>query len=62
MNISKFLTEGSSIYDVLVTSLSSYNYIEKVLVEKFQEVDVDFNLANYVKRYIEFIYNQQIQG
>lgn len=57
MNISKFLTEGSSIYDVLVTSLSSYNYIEKVLVEKFQEVDVDFNLANYVKRYIEFIYN-----
>lgn len=57
VNIGKYLTDGSTVFDVLVTSLSSYNYIEKTLVEKFQDVDVDFNLANYVERYVRFIYN-----
>ena len=57
VNVGKYLTEGSSVYDLLVTSLSSYIYIENILVEKFQDIDVDFNLANYVKRYMKFIYN-----
>ena len=57
IKIGKYLTEGSSIYDALVASLSSYSYIEKIMVEKFRDVDTDFNLSNYVKRYIEFIYN-----
>lgn len=57
VNVGKYLTEGSSVYDLLVTSLSSYIYIENILVEKFQDIDVDFNLANCVKRYMKFIYN-----
>lgn len=57
INVGKYLTEGSSVYDVLTTSLSSYIYIENVLVEKFQDIDVDFNLSNYVSRYLKFIYN-----
>lgn len=57
INVGKYLTEGSSVYDVLTTSLSSYLYIENVLVEKFQDIDVDFNLSNYVRRYLKFIYN-----
>lgn len=57
IKIGKYLTEGSSVYDVLVTSLSSYLYIENALVEKFQDIDVDFNLSNYVERYMRFIYN-----
>lgn len=57
VKVEEYLTEGSSIYDLLVTSLNSYIYIENILVEKFQDVDADFNLANYVKRYMEFIYN-----
>ena len=57
VNVGKYLTESSSVYDLLVTSLSSYIYIENILVEKFQDIDVDFNLVNYVKRYMKFIYN-----
>lgn len=57
VNVGKYLTESSSVYDLLVTSLSSYIYIENILVEKFQDIDVDFNLTNYVKRYMKFIYN-----
>ena len=57
IKISQNLTEGSSIYDALIASLSSYTYIEKVMIEKFKDTDVDFDLSNYVRRYIEFIYN-----
>lgn len=57
IKISQGLTEGSSIYDALITSLSSYTYIERAMVEKFKDIDVDFDLSNYVRRYIEFIYN-----
>lgn len=57
INIGKYLTEASSIYDALITSLSSYVYIENCLVEKFQDIDTDFNLSNYLNRYIKFIYN-----
>ncbi len=57
IKIASNLTEGSSIYDALIVSLSSYPYIEKVMVEKFKETDPNFELSNYVKRYIEFIYN-----
>ncbi len=61
VNIGKYLNEGSSVYDFLVTSLSSYNYIEKTLVEKFQDVDVDFDLSNYVRRYMKFIFNPNVE-
>ena len=61
VNISKYLTEGSSVYDFLVTSLSSYYYIEKTLVEKFQDIDVDFNLRNYVRRYMKFVFNPNVE-
>ena len=57
IKIASNLTEGSSIYDALIVSLSSYPYIEKVMVEKFKDTDADFELGNYVKQYIEFIYN-----
>ena len=57
IKIAENLTEGSSIYDALITSLSSYTYIEKTMIEKFKDADVDFNLSNYVKEYLEFIYN-----
>lgn len=57
INVGKYLTEGSSVYDVLTTSLSSYIYIENILVEKFKDIDVDFDLLNYVNRYLKFIYN-----
>ncbi len=57
IKIAENLTEGSSIYDALIASLSSYTYIEKVMIEKFKDIDVDFNLSNYVKEYLEFIYN-----
>lgn len=57
IKIAENLTEGSSIYDALITSLSSYTYIEKVMIEKFKDIDVDFHLANYVKEYLDFIYN-----
>ena len=57
IKIAENLTEGSSIYDALIASLSSYTYIEKVMIEKFKDIDVDFNLCNYVKEYLEFIYN-----
>lgn len=57
VNVGKYLTDGSSLYDVLITSLSSYLYIENILLEKFKDIDVDFNLSHYIKRYIKFIYN-----
>lgn len=57
IKIAENLTEGSSIYDALITSLSSYSYIEKIMIEKFKDADADFNLSNYVKEYLEFIYN-----
>ena len=57
IKIAENLTEGSSIYDALIASLSSYTYIEKVMIGKFKDIDVDFNLSNYVKEYLEFIYN-----
>lgn len=57
IKIAENLTEGSSIYDALITSLSSYTYIEKTMIEKFKDADVNFNLSNYVKEYLEFIYN-----
>lgn len=57
IKIAENLTEGSSIYDALIASLSSYTYIEKVMIEKFKDIDVDFNLSNYIKEYLEFIYN-----
>lgn len=57
IKIASNLSEGSSIYDALITSLSSYSYLEKVMVEKFKETDADFELQNYIKQYIEFIYN-----
>lgn len=57
LKIRENLTEGSSVYDTLITSLSSYTYIEKVMVEKFKDVDADFDLSKYVREYIEFIYN-----
>ena len=57
LKIRENLSEGSSIYDALITSISSYTYIEKVMVEKFKDVDTDFDLSKYVREYIEFIYN-----
>lgn len=57
IKLAENLNEGSSIYDTLVASLSSYKYIEKIMIEKFKEADTDFNLSNYVKAYLEFIYN-----
>ena len=57
IKLTENLNEGSSIYDTLIASLSSYKYIEKSMIEKFKEADTDFNLSNYVKAYLEFIYN-----
>lgn len=57
IKLAENLNEGSSIYDTLIASLSSYKYIEKSMIEKFKEADTDFNLSNYVKAYLEFIYN-----
>ena len=57
IKIANNLNEGSSIYDALITSLSSYSYLEKVMVEKFDDVDTDFKLENYVAEYLEFIFN-----
>ena len=57
IKLAENLNEGSSIYDTLIASLSSYKYIEKIMIEKFKEADTDFNLSNYVKAYLEFIYN-----
>ena len=47
LKIRENLSEGSSIYDALITSISSYTYIEKVMVEKFKDVDTDFDLSKY---------------
>ncbi len=57
VKIASYLNEGSSIYDALIVSVSSYSYLEKVMVEKFKDVDTDFNLSDYVSKYLEFIFN-----
>lgn len=55
--ISEFMTDGSSIHDAFITSLSSYHYIEQAMTEKYKEIDSDFSLEKYMKKYLEFIYN-----
>lgn len=55
--ISELMTDGSSIHDAFIISLSSYHYIEKIMTEKYKETDSDFSLDKYMKKYLEFIYN-----
>lgn len=55
--ISELMTDGSSIHDAFMISLSSYHYIEKIMIEKYKETDSDFSLDKYMKKYLEFIYN-----
>lgn len=55
--IAENLNEGSSIYDAFIISLSSYSYMQKVMIEKFKDIDTSFDLNKYMKEYISFIYN-----
>ena len=57
IKLTEVLSDGSSIYDAFIASLSSYSYIEKQIVNKFKETDSEFNLERYLKEYIEFIYD-----
>ena len=57
IKLAEILSEGSSIYDAFIASLSSYSYIEKQLVTKFRDNNSEFNLERYLEEYIEFIYN-----
>lgn len=55
--INSYITEGSTLHDALIVSLSSYHYIEKLMIEKYKEVDAEFDLEKYIKNYVKFIYN-----
>lgn len=57
VKIASYMTEGSSIHDALIVSLSSYHYIEKIMIEKYKEIDSNFDLEKYMRNYIAFIYN-----
>lgn len=56
VKLDKNLNDASSIYDLLVCSLASYNYLEKQFISLFGEEE-DFNLEKEFNRYFTFIYS-----
>lgn len=54
--ISKELNPGSSIFDLLNTSLGSYHYLKTIMLKTYSDRE-DFDLDKLLAKYFRFIYN-----
>lgn len=55
-NMSKQLSDISSLYDLFMVAYSSYYYLEEMFLNNLKEND-DFSLEEEFERYFDFIYN-----
>ena len=59
-NINKYINNNSSIYDLLLVSNASYNYLEKIIIDTYKDKE-SFDLEQMLTRYSDFIYSPNNQ-